>query len=228
MFLLYGYLIGLGTVIFIGPVVFTLLKATWQYGKRAGIMVATGIIVSDIFVVALCYLLTVFSTTQLTKFFENHANNKLYEYYARLTSVVSPTVIVGILGISLLLALAIKYILQPGSSLMATVTTKADHPMAFFTRGVMINTLNPSVFVVWVTIIKWAMQYKDIGPGNRLIGFLIAAQFGIFSMDMAKVFTAETIKPYMTPGILNNIYRGIGGLLIGFALLMLWKITHQA
>ena len=201
MYLLWGYLIGLGTVIFIGPVLFTLLKATWQRGHRAGIAVALGIIVSDIIVVGVCYA-------------GSSAFSKEVDQYV-------PKFWIGMAGAALLLALGIKYILNPGSSLMASVTTKADHPLAFFTRGFLINTLNPSVFVVWVAIIEtWS---KQLGYGYSMVAFLFMALLGIFSMDMTKVFTANFIKPYMTPRILDYIYRGIGGLLLLFCALMVYK-----
>lgn len=201
MYLLTGYLVGAATILIIGPVLFTLLKATWQYGHKAGFAVEAGIMVSDIVVVVMCY-------------FAASASSTIIDQYV-------PKTWIGIFGVLLLLALGVKYILQPGSSLMATVTTKADHPLAFFTRGLVINTLNPSVFVVWLTIIGNAS--KHYGYGNELIGFLVAAVFGIFSVDMIKIFTANKIKPYMTPAILDKVYRGIGFLLILFAFYVGYK-----
>ena len=55
MSILEGYVIGLGMVIFIGPVFFLLLNSSLQSGVKAGVAVALGIIVSDIICVALCY-----------------------------------------------------------------------------------------------------------------------------------------------------------------------------
>ncbi|MBQ0740572.1 LysE family transporter, partial [Aquimarina celericrescens] len=55
MYLLEGYAIGLGMIIFIGPVFFLLLHSSIQYGSKAGVAVALGIIFSDIVCVMLCY-----------------------------------------------------------------------------------------------------------------------------------------------------------------------------
>ena len=52
---LQGYLLGLGMIVFIGPVFFLLLSISFQLGTRAGILVAFGIVVSDIICVSLCY-----------------------------------------------------------------------------------------------------------------------------------------------------------------------------
>ena len=54
MAILEGYLVGLAMVIFVGPVFFTLLQNTLERGRLAGIMVALGIIVSDVVAVGLC------------------------------------------------------------------------------------------------------------------------------------------------------------------------------
>ena len=54
MVYLEGFLLGLGTALFIGPVFFYLLKITLEQGFQYGFIVALGIILSDIVCVAIC------------------------------------------------------------------------------------------------------------------------------------------------------------------------------
>ncbi|MBI3234781.1 MAG: LysE family transporter [Bacteroidetes bacterium] len=56
MAFLEGFLMGLGTIIFMGPVFFTLLQTTLQRGVKDGLSVALGIIASDILIVTLFYI----------------------------------------------------------------------------------------------------------------------------------------------------------------------------
>ena len=48
MAILTGILLGLGTMLFVGPVFFYLLKSTLESGFKAGIAVALGIILGDV------------------------------------------------------------------------------------------------------------------------------------------------------------------------------------
>ena len=50
-----GILSGMGTIVFLGPVFFTLLKNAMQKGVSAGLLTAFGILVSDIVIAAICY-----------------------------------------------------------------------------------------------------------------------------------------------------------------------------
>ena len=55
MYFVEGFLLGLGMVIFIGPVFFMLLTSSLNYGLKSGIAVASGIFVSDVICVLICY-----------------------------------------------------------------------------------------------------------------------------------------------------------------------------
>ena len=69
--ILTGILLGLTTLLFIGPVFFYLLKSSIESGFKVGLAVATGIIIGDIF----CVLLAVygfgsyFESTETQKWF---------------------------------------------------------------------------------------------------------------------------------------------------------------
>src|SRR5690606_12348194 len=51
-----GLLFGVVPVFFVGPVLFTLLRASLRDGTRAGMRVAVGIALSDVVCVAICLL----------------------------------------------------------------------------------------------------------------------------------------------------------------------------
>src|SRR5688572_6913955 len=63
-----GFLFGLGTVIFFGPVFFTLLNATLQYGHRGGLTATAGIVTSDLICALVCTLATPFVNHPTTQF----------------------------------------------------------------------------------------------------------------------------------------------------------------
>lgn len=197
MAFLEGLLVGLGMVIFIGPVFFTLLKSALNYGFWAGIMVALGIFISDVVCVALCSFGAI-------PFFENTDN----QFWLALGGSV------------ILSGLGLKYLLKPNVTVDAELKLKAGHYTAYFMKGFLVNFINPFVFAVWIGVIGFAQG--KFGTGQELWLFLGAALLGIFLTDSTKVIFADRIKKFVEPKFLLRAYRVIGVVLIGFAVRFLW------
>ncbi|MDX2003464.1 MAG: LysE family transporter [Chitinophagales bacterium] len=194
-----GFLTGLGTIIFIGPVLFTLLKASLQYGRKAGLAVAIGIIISDIAAVAICLA----GSTLL----HAHPEYRLY---------------IGLLAAAMLLVMGIKYLVQPGTSLFELINITSTHTTIFLIKGFLVNFVNPFVFVVWLGIIAYGSQ--QYGMGNTLLLYLAGCLAGIFFLDATRALLAEQITRFLTPKHLSHVYRAIGVLLIFFGIRILWVV----
>ena len=179
-------------IVFIGPVVFTLLKASLQKGTRAGIMVALGIVVSDIIVILVCLAGAI-------PFFENE-NNQFW---------------IALFGSVLLLLLGMKYLVSPAQVDEKEIKLKARDAATSFTNGFLVNLINPFVFMVWIGII--VLAESNYGNGTSLFVFLAAILLGIFSQDLFKVFFAKKIKPFLDPKRLTRIYQILGLLMLAFA-----------
>ncbi|MGE0560583.1 MAG: LysE family translocator [Flavobacteriales bacterium] len=202
MALFHGYLLGLGFVIFLGPVFFYLLKCTLDGGFLSGLSVALGIIFGDFLCIVICSLGAI-------AFFED-ASNQFW---------------IGIVGGIILLILGLKFIFNPKintetENKVRVKLSKANYA-AYFTQGFLINFINPFVFVVWISVIGVAKsEYPDT---NDLFMFLGAALLGIFSTDLLKVLTAHRIKKFLSPKHLINIYRVFGVILLVFGI---WAIVY--
>lgn len=192
-----GYGVGLAMIIFIGPVFFTLLKSALNYGFWAGMMVALGIFMSDVVCVALCALGAV-------PFFKNTDN----QFYLALGGSV------------ILFGLGLKYLLKPNVHGGDEVKLHAGHYTAYFTKGFLVNFVNPFVFLVWISIIGLAQG--KYGSGQDLWVFLAAALLGILTTDTLKVVFADKVKVLIQPRYLFRAYQLIGVLLIGFGVRLLW------
>jgi threonine/homoserine/homoserine lactone efflux protein len=202
MAFLEGFLIGLGMIIFIGPVFFTLLKSALSYGLWAGMMVAFGIFMSDIVVVGLCSFGAI-------PFFKNVEN--------QFWLAIGGSVILSTLGL--------KYILRPNVSVDTDLQLKAGHYTAYFAKGFLVNFVNPFVFLVWIGIIGFAQG--KYGAGQELWIFLASALFGIFVTDSTKVVFADRIKKFVQPNFLKKAYQVIGVVMIGFGARLLWFAFFQ-
>jgi len=201
MALLHGYLLGLGFVIFLGPVFFYLLKSTLDGGFFSGLSVALGIVFADLVCIIICSLGAI-------AFFENSKN----QFW------------IGIVGGIILLALGLKFIFKPQINTEAAIEkikiSKANY-IAYFTQGFLINFVNPFVFVVWIGVIGVAKA--EYGSSTNFLMFLGAALLGIFSTDLLKVLLAHRIKKFLSPSHLIHIYRVFGIILLIFGV---WAIFY--
>jgi len=201
MVFLEGLAIGLAMIIFVGPVFFLLLNSSIQFGARAGVGVAMGIIVSDIVCAALCWF-------GLTSFI-NVGQNQFW---------------FGVIGCLVLLFLGISYLLKK-TQIEADNSYHANGFHNFFLKGFSVNFFNPFVFVVWIGMYEYGKQ-KFYGKGELFL-FLASILLGIFMMDLTKVFLSKKIRKYISVQKLGVIFKVTGVLLILFALRLLYLVTLE-
>ncbi|MDE0771010.1 MAG: LysE family transporter [Salibacteraceae bacterium] len=187
-----GYLIGLAMIVFIGPVFFTLLQSALRFGKLSGTMVAFGIIASDV----VCILI----------------------YFFGLNSVELPSSFnytIAAIGALFLIAMGMKYLLQKPPNSEVVFASKLNL-VSSFTKGFLVNFVNPFVFVVWAGIVVFAKESYPTPTEVQL--HLIGVLAGIITTDLLKVLLADKIKPFLKPKILEKTTKFFGIVMIGFAL----------
>jgi len=187
-------------IVFIGPVFFTLLQSALRFGKLSGTMVALGIIASDI----ICVLI----------------------YYFGLNSIELPASsnnIIAITGAIILIAMGIKYLLQKPPNSEVVFASKLNS-ISSFTKGFLVNFVNPFVFVVWAGIFVFAKESYSTQTEVQI--HLTAVLTGILTTDLMKVLLADKIKPFLKPRILEKTTKFFGVVMIGFAIrLILYLFT---
>lgn len=191
--LLEGYAAGLALVVLIGPVLFVLLQSTLERGKSHGFAVAIGIFVSDILAVLLCSL-------GAAAFLDD--------------PVVQPWL--ALAGAALVLTLGLRYVLAPAVRFDASKSLTAVSWMGSFTKGFLVNFVNPFVFMVWLGIIGAAGARH--GYDGDLAWFMTGAVLGVFTLDSLKVLLAHRLRPLLQPRALRIAFRVSGVLLVGFGL----------
>ena len=191
--LLEGYATGLALIVLIGPVLFVLLQSTLERGRAHGFAVAVGIFVSDVVAVALCTwgVAAVFADPRV-------------HFWLTLGGGV------------LLLGFGIRYVLVPAAEPRTQIPPSAASLIGFFSRGFVVNFVNPFVFMVWLGILGAAATRH--GHDIDLVWFASGAVLGVFTLDTAKVLLAHRIRPLLQPRTLRVVYRVSGVLLIGFGI----------
>ncbi len=200
MSFLEGYGIGLGMIIFIGPVFFLLLNSSLQYGKKAGLAVALGIIFSDFICVGLCYY-----------------------GFSSFISIEKNEFLIGGIGSIIIFGLGISYLLKK-IIIDTNVTINSRSLKVFFLKGFSVNFFNPFVFAVWIGVYNYG-KHKYSSTESLLV-FIFAVLMGIFTTDVLKVFLSEKLKKFISPKRLILFFRITGILLIVLAFRLLYLVWY--
>ncbi len=206
---LQGIILGLIISITIGPAFFAIIQTAISHGFRSGMLLALGIVLSDLTLILLCYL-------GATAFFDNNSNN-LHNLY------------LGIGGGALLIAFgSITFTRKPEMfkrrNPKYSTQIKTPKPLTYILKGYFMNIANPFLIFFWLAAISWV---KANAPDNQLLNFAISFFTGtlivIFSMDLLKCFIANKIKKYLTIRLLFWINKTVGITLAAFGIALILK-----
>ena len=161
--LLKGFTLGLLLSISVGPVVFSIIKQSLNSGHRGGIAFILGVSASDI---ALVLISNVF--TEIFGYMVKHKN------------------FIGIAGSLFLIVMGVYFIFfkkvkVDDSGVQVLQLSKKDYVKTFLS-GFFMNTLNPAVFIFWLTT---STTLITLSIENRVIAFVTCLAF-VFSTDFFK------------------------------------------
>lgn len=186
-----GLLLGLSTLLFIGPVFFYLLKSSLEAGIKAGIAVALGIIIGDVIYVVL-------ALKGLGDFLQKDENAKW----------------MALIGGLLLIGMGIKYLFYPSTKKDISGKLKSKSLYIYCLNGFLINFINPFVFGVWVVFLT-VNQSKFANETSVIISMSTILAV-IFFTDLLKAFFAYKLKLFMNPSRLKVVYKIFGAIMILF------------
>lgn len=203
-----GIALGLLLCISVGPVIFSIIKQSINNGHKGGFFFIAGVSASDVTIVMVCNL-----------------------FSALFQSAMDHERLIGIAGSIFLVCLGTyncffkKSEVTPAADVSTKVFRKRDLAGIFFS-GYLMNTLNPGVFIFWfaaaASIIADAklethpIQYRIIVFATCLIFVLLT--------DILKVLGANKIRSKLTPGNIHIINRISGLIMIGFGVVLAWRI----
>ena len=200
--LIKGLTLGLLLSMAVGPVIFSIIKQSLNNGHRGGIAFVLGVSFSDI---ALVLVSNVF-----TELF---------------TSISTHRTTIGIAGSVFLIAMGIYFLFfkkvhvnEQGQQIMLSFR-KRDY-VKIFLSGFLMNTLNPAVFLFWITT---STSFVGHTVRERIIIFITCLLF-VLAADITKVMLAGKIRNRLTPHNIHIINRINGIILIGFGIALIWGL----
>jgi threonine/homoserine/homoserine lactone efflux protein len=197
-----GILLGLTLAVLFGPALFTLLQTSIHRGFRAGILIATGIILSDLAIVMLCY----FGVTQLLM------NQRNY-------------LVLGLLSGFILIGFGLVTFNRKASGLNSSNGGNEKMPRAttFILKGFLLNFANPFIWIFWISLMVGISANYDQNKTAILI-FFAGALITIFGTDIAKVIIANRIKRFLTITFMTWVNRVVGVILCSFGVVLIVRV----
>ena len=184
-----------------GPVLFSIIKQSLNNGHRGGFAFIFGVSASDITLVLV--------SNVFTELF-----NSLKEYKTE----------VGVAGCIFLVSMGIYFLFfkkvkvnEQGKQEFKF--RKRDYAKIFFS-GYFMNTLNPAVFIFWITT-STAVIVHSIN--DRIIIFITCLVW-MLGTDILKVLLAGKIRNRLTPHNIHIINRINGIILIVFGFALIWGL----
>jgi len=203
--LIKGLALGLLLSISVGPVIFSIIKQSLNNGHRGGMAFVFGVSASDITLVLISNVFT-----------------EAFGY------LVSHKQLIGIAGSIFLISMGIfflffKKIKVDDSGMQVVQLRKRDYIKTFFS-GYIMNTLNPAVFIFWLTA---STTLITLSEKNRIIAFIICLVF-VLATDILKVMMAQKIRKKLTPHNIQWLSRLNGLILLGFGIVLLWGLIFYS
>ncbi len=199
-----GLVLGFILALSVGPVIFTIIKQSIFNGHEGGFSFVTGVWISDVVLVIVSN-----GFSELVK--------ELLEYKQA----------IGYAGSLFLLGLGVFYLffkkvqsIPTGGNVIIRLGKK-DYTQIFL-QGFLINTLNPNVIIFWlVNATAFAISHT---LQQRVIIFTSCIVFNMLA-DSAKVLLAGNLRKKLTASNILLITRISGGILIGFAIALIYSIA---
>jgi len=195
-----GLLLGvtLATLFGFGPALLALVQTSISRGFKAGVSLAFGVFLSDLFLV----LLSFEGVIQVVE----QPKNKLA------FGIVSGLILI-IFGI-------ITYIRKPKTK-ADEITVKDPKTITYILKGFFLNVANPFIWIFWMgSMVAITSNYEK--DEKAILTMFTVTLITVFLSDTLKSYLAGKLKPLLTVKLLTliNSIAGIGLILFGISLML--------
>lgn len=193
----FGFTSGAAMCLMLGTVFFALIQNSVDNGYRSGLKISFGVVVSD----AIFIFFAVFGTAFLPHF-------EHFDVYLRCISAL------------LLLALGVPSLFRRAPR-VAYPESRFGNFVYYFGTGFLLNALNPTNFVIWVSVATYlkAVERYDLTLESVYFAASLLAIFG--TQALISVF-AYRLKRYFNERVLGIINKLSGAVFVGAGLYLLY------
>lgn len=202
--ILQGSVLGLGLAIMVGPIFIALMQTSIEKGGRAGLMVGMGIWVSDILFVTITY----YFIHKISHIITDSA----FTYW------------MGLLGGFILILFGISAMVKQVDVVIDKPSFNAKSLFSYWSKGFLVNTVNPFSFVFWISVISTYVIRKRVSSSEAAI-FLSSIIAVIIITDALKVVLAKSIRKKLNQNLISWLIRIAGMLLFLFGVALIVRTS---
>ncbi len=198
--------IGLGIVLsFVtGPVFFALIKTSIEKGFYAGMALSGGVLLSDIFYVAL----SIYGSSFIA-----------FESKYRLP--------IAITGSFVLLIIGFYYLFKKVKINYESNTSKKYHTGYFF-KGFLMCIFNPSLLIYWISVTSSIVTVRGQIEPSEIIPFFGSILVTQFSMDTVKAYYANKLRYRIKVKTIVRLNKIAGILILLFAAKIIYSLIFTS
>lgn len=188
-----------------GPAFFALINTGIKHGYRTGAFLASGVVLSDLFLCLLVIVLVHFGMSNLLH------SEETQTFFAIIGGVV--LIVFGAFFFR-------KTNVQTDETI--EIDVQLPSPSMMLLKGFFLNLFNPTVWLLWlanVTAISKTLEYSMI----KMIVFFSVVLGAVLLIELFKVKLAGKIKAYLTNKIMTIINYVTGSALMIFGLLLIYN-----
>ncbi len=184
-----------------GPAFFALIQTGIYRGFLPGILLAFGIFLNDLLIVAISLL----GSTSIMGSIENFT-------------------LIGIIGGALLIVFGIVTYRKKTDVENAEDNSdiKAPHSIIYILKGFLLNAVNPFVWIFWISIIV-GITARFNADTSKLIIFFSGTLSVVLITDVIKTFAASQFKRFVTDKFLILINKVAGVAITGFGVFLIFR-----
>ncbi|MDF1696542.1 MAG: LysE family transporter [Saprospiraceae bacterium] len=197
-----GLFLGLALAVMTGPIFVTLIQIALEKGFRAGIVACTGEWISDFIIIGLGY----FFIQRINTIVEDSA----FTYW------------MGLLGGIILILFGVGALLKKVNISFNSSSHTANDYFSFWTKGFLVNTVNPFTFIFWLGVISTYVIKTKIS-GLKAFVFFSSIMIVIIVADIIKMYLAKTIRKKLKQKHFTFMSRIAGTGLIIFGIVLLFR-----
>lgn len=204
-----GIIMGLGLSFSFGPVFFMLLQTSIRKGWKESLIFDAGVLLSDLIIILLAMTLILWLGIHI-----DFDNTKVQFWSAMIGAAI-----LFAFG-AILLFNPQKDTLPPDDPGLVEVSRLSHRGL--FLRGLGINFLNPSVFLIWFGSVPAVVA--GYNGDMKLTGVFFLSTLGsYFLIDLGKIYTARKLRRFLTPKALTLFHRISGAIFFGIGVWILYK-----
>lgn len=187
-----------------GPAFFALINTGIKHGYKTGALLALGVVLSD-FVLAM--LIIVLVSLGASNFIQDEKSQRF----------------MGILaGIVLIVFGALHFRSPNKQNENVTVEIKSPSPGAMILKGFFLNSLNPAVWLLWLSNVSGIGKILGFSTLKMIIYFSVTLGL-VLLVELAKVSASNKLKRILNERIMQTINVITGSLLVIFGLVLIYN-----